>query len=160
MSRVLGGDVYRAEPRNAYFSPLRLDDAATGDLVMAPFEGEVEVLQFHEDTFTIPPGAVPLARSWASGLHQAFRYGERAYAIQFHFEVDAPIVRGWCASIGPRALAEEWATTETELVDRDPALFAAQESAGRELFVNFLKIETPVILSSQSLGATSDQETQ
>jgi len=140
MARVLGGDVYRAEPRNAYFSALVPDQAAESDPVIAPFRSNVEVLQFHEDTFTIPPGATALARSERSGLHQAFRYGERAYAIQFHFEVDADIVREWCGNIGGAALADEWGTTEEELVDKAAGRFDAQQRAGRALVASFLEV--------------------
>jgi GMP synthase (glutamine-hydrolysing) len=143
MARVLGGDVYRADPRNAFFSSLILDDAADGDPVIGSFGAGTEVLQFHEDTFTLPPGATPLARSAASGLHQAFRYGDRAYAIQFHFEVDAEITRGWCRNIGPDALAAQWNTTERELVDESLDRFRAQEEAGRRLFTGFLDVAAP-----------------
>jgi GMP synthase-like glutamine amidotransferase len=143
MARVLGGDVHRAEPRNALFSELEIDDAAAGDPLVEPFRPGIEVLQFHEDTFTIPSEATPLARSAASGLHQAFRYGERAYAIQFHFEVDAAIVRAWCRNIGPEAMAAEWGTTESELVDGAHAAFDAQQRAGRDLVRRFLEVATP-----------------
>lgn len=140
MARVLGGDVYRAHPRNALFSPLERA-ADTDDPLVAPFLGGTQVLQFHEDTFTVPPHATPLARSTATGLHQAFRYGERAYAIQFHFEVDEAIVRGWCRNIGEDALGSEWATSERDLVDRAPDLFRAQRAAGRDLVARFLQLD-------------------
>jgi GMP synthase-like glutamine amidotransferase len=143
MARVLGADVYRAEPRNAFFSPLEPADGVADDPVIDPFRDGVEVLQFHEDTFTIPSGAVPLARSSASGLHQAFRYGERAYAIQFHFEVDEAIVREWCSNIGPEAMAADWGITERDLVERAGNRFAAQREAGRALFLNFLEVAAP-----------------
>ena len=145
MARVLGGDVYRAEPRNARFSPLVIDGAADDDPVIAPFRDGMEVLQFHEDTFTLPPGATPLARSSSSGLHQAFRHGERAYAIQFHFEVDADIVRGWCRNIGPDAMRDEWGTSEDALVDGARDLFDAQGRAGRKLFERFLEVAAPAV---------------
>ena len=140
MARILGGDVYRAHPRNALFSTIDVDGDGRDDPLLAPFGAGVEVLQFHEDTFTVPPGATPLARSAASGLYQAFRHGERAYAIQFHFEVDVAIVRGWCRNIGAEAMESEWGTTEQALVDDRIALFDAQQKAGRQLVRNFLQI--------------------
>lgn len=133
MARVLGGDVFRAEPRNAFFSPVKVGD----DPVVEPFSS-APVLQFHEDTFSLPPGAVALARSARSGLLQAFRYGANAYAIQFHFEVDAPILEGWCRNVGERALAEEWNTSPDELLAQAEQHLAAQERAGRTLFARFL----------------------
>lgn len=135
MARVLGGDVFRAEPRNAFFSPVDVDD----DPVVAPFGG-VEVLQFHEDTFSLPPGAVPLARSVRSGLLQAFRFGSRAYAVQFHFEVDTPILEGWCRNLGERALRDDWATSTDDLLAGAAQHVRAQQRAGRDLFTRFLDL--------------------
>jgi GMP synthase (glutamine-hydrolysing) len=135
MARVLGGDVFRAEPRNAFFSPVEVND----DPVVAPFAG-VDVLQFHEDTFSLPPGAVPLARSARSGLLQAFRFGTAAYAVQFHFEVDASILEGWCRNVGERALQEEWGVTTGELMAEAARHMDAQQRAGSDLFGRFLDL--------------------
>jgi GMP synthase (glutamine-hydrolysing) len=135
MARVLGGDVFRAEPRNAFFSPVEVAD----DPVLAPFSA-VPVLQFHEDTFSLPPGAEALARSERSGLLQAFRYGTNAYAIQFHFEVDAAILAEWCRNVGDGALRDEWGTSAGELMAEGRRHLDAQERAGRELFERFLRL--------------------
>ena len=136
MARVLGGDVYRAEPRNAFFSAL---EVTAPDPLFAPFAGDVHVLQFHEDTFTLPPGATALARSTRSGLLQAFRFGETAYAVQFHFEVDERILRGWCENVGERDLRDAWATSPEDLIAQGSRHFEAQDRAGRELVRRFLE---------------------
>lgn len=137
MARVLGGDVVRAERRNALFSPLKV---LTDDPVVDPFKSGAPVLQFHEDTFTIPPDGVPLATSEASGLHQAFRYGRNAYAIQFHFEVDEAIVRAWCEDIGDDEMSASWNTSTADLLTETRAHVAAQERAGRALIDAFLTL--------------------
>lgn len=135
MSRVLGGEVFRAEPRNAFFSPVEVAD----DPVVEPFAA-ASVLQFHEDTFSLPPGAQELARSERSGLLQAFRYGGRAYAVQFHFEVDAAILRGWCRNVGDDVMAAEWGTSTEDLLAQAELHLDAQRRAGRELFGRFLDL--------------------
>ena len=134
MARALGGDVFRAEPRNAYFSPIAVAD----DPVLAPFASGTPVLQFHEDTFSLPPGAVALARSERSGLLQAFRYGTNAYAIQFHFEVDTAILEGWCRNVGDDALQAEWGVSSAELLADAERHLSEQERAGRALLDRFL----------------------
>lgn len=53
-----------------------------------------QVFQWHGDTFDLPQGAVHLASS-ALYPNQAFRYGDRVYALQFHIEVTPDIVGGW-----------------------------------------------------------------
>lgn len=140
MARILGGDVYRADPRNALFSELDVDEGAADDPVIAPFASGPKVLQFHEDTFTVPPGAQPLARSAATGLQQAFRYGESAYAVQFHFEVDDAIVRTWCRDIGAQKMSDDWGTTADALLAGGPEVIGAQRRAGEELVARFLEV--------------------
>ncbi len=53
-----------------------------------------EVFQWHGDTFDLPEGAVRIASSSAYP-NQAFRYGSRVYALQFHIEVTPKILREW-----------------------------------------------------------------
>jgi GMP synthase (glutamine-hydrolysing) len=50
-----------------------------------------KVFQWHGDTFDIPAGAVHLAASRLC-VNQAFRYGENVYGLQFHLEVDEPMI--------------------------------------------------------------------
>jgi GMP synthase (glutamine-hydrolysing) len=140
MARVLGADVYRAEPRNAAFSPLELTSAGGSDPIAQPFAGSQSVLQFHEDTFQLPRDATLLATSGASGLHQAFRYGENAYGVQFHFEVDQTIVRGWIDDIGADALQEEWGISADEIMAQLNVHLAEQARAGRDLMRSFISM--------------------
>jgi GMP synthase (glutamine-hydrolysing) len=52
------------------------------------------VFQWHGYTFDLPGGAVHLARS-ATCENQAFRYGHRAYGLQFHLELDERLINRW-----------------------------------------------------------------
>lgn len=137
MARVLEAEVRRASRRNALFSTLELTEDGKKDRLTGPFDG-VEVLQFHEDTFEVPKGAVPLATSLHSSLVQAFRYGNSAYAIQFHFEVDRPILEGWIDSIGAREMVEDWGSEGAELLEQADRSLRIQSAAGRRLVEEFL----------------------
>ena len=73
--------------------PIMLTEAGKADPL---FEGlsKVEAVEWHDDTFDIPSGAVALARSEGCA-HQAFRFGERAYGLQFHPEVSPAMLADW-----------------------------------------------------------------
>jgi GMP synthase (glutamine-hydrolysing) len=139
MARVLGSEVRRADPRNALFSTLMLTEDGASDPLTAPFDG-VEVLQFHEDTFDVPAGAVPLATSAHSSLAQAFRYGANAYAIQFHFEVDRPILEGWLDNIGRRQMLGDWGSDPADLLHHADEVLPRQSQAGERLVQEFLRL--------------------
>jgi GMP synthase-like glutamine amidotransferase len=71
-----------------------LTDAARTDPVLAAAPESFPIFQWHDDTFTLPDGAVRLAGSEVAS-NQAFRIGRAAYGVQFHFEADRPLVREW-----------------------------------------------------------------
>jgi GMP synthase (glutamine-hydrolysing) len=73
--------------------------------VFESFRDSEPLFQWHCDTFDIPSGAIHLARSEACEA-QAFRYGEKVYGLQFHLEVDAPMVERW---LGTESLRNEMA---------------------------------------------------
>lgn len=53
------------------------------------------VMQWHFDTFALPDGATLLASS-DRYPHQVFRHGN-SYGVQFHLEVDTPLLDAWLA---------------------------------------------------------------
>lgn len=56
--------------------------------------GFQKVFHWHRDTFDLPSGAVLLATNEHT-KNQAFRYGRRAYGVQYHIEVTPPILDAW-----------------------------------------------------------------
>ena len=52
------------------------------------------VYQWHREGFDLPHGAIRLARG-DTYANQAFRYGDRAYALQFHTELTLAMVCKW-----------------------------------------------------------------
>jgi len=84
LASVLGGAVSRAARTEVGWIEVAGQDGFGG-----PW------FTWHEDVFTLPPGATELARA-ASGL-QAFAVGA-SVGVQFHPEVTAEIVGDWLAS--------------------------------------------------------------
>jgi GMP synthase-like glutamine amidotransferase len=72
---------------------VRRTAAGAADPVFAVLPDELPVLQWHADTYELPPGAVQLARSDAYE-QQAFVCNQ-AYGLQFHIEVDVGLVAEW-----------------------------------------------------------------
>ena len=86
LAASLGARVYAGAAPEVGLLPVTLTDAALADPVFAGLPRELLTLQWHGDTFDLPDGAVALASSPAYP-NQAFRWGARAYAVQFHLEV-------------------------------------------------------------------------
>jgi GMP synthase-like glutamine amidotransferase len=96
LAASLGAEVYPGPSPEVGILPVTLTDEARADPVFQGLPAEFLTLQWHGDTFDLPDGAVALARSPAYA-NQAFRWGERAYGVQFHLEVDAELAREWAA---------------------------------------------------------------
>jgi GMP synthase-like glutamine amidotransferase len=73
--------------------PVELTAAAAQDPVFAAAPASFATLQWHGDTYELPPGAVRLASS-REYQQQAFVLG-RAYALQFHLEVTSKLADEW-----------------------------------------------------------------
>jgi GMP synthase (glutamine-hydrolysing) len=75
------------------FAPL---DVLADDPVLGPLGARPAVLHWHGDAVDLPAGATLLARTAQTPV-QAFRAGA-ALGLQFHLEVDAPLLAQWLAA--------------------------------------------------------------
>ena len=93
--KAIGGPVFRAPTPEKGWMHVELTDAADDDPVIGALPRRFLAFDWHEYTWRLPEhdGAVELARS--ERYPQAYRIGERAWGIQFHAEVNRPIVRSW-----------------------------------------------------------------
>jgi GMP synthase (glutamine-hydrolysing) len=143
LAAALGGRVYPGERPEVGLMTVRLTPEATADPVFDGVPEELTALQWHADTFDLPDGAVRLAGS-VEYPNQAFRWGARAYGIQFHVEVSAEMAMDWAAVpayseylervLGPGALPKLVGELETEA----PEI----RSKGRRMFERFLDLST------------------
>jgi GMP synthase-like glutamine amidotransferase len=86
LAAALGAEVTRApEPEIGW---IEIDSDIPDLVAPGPW------MQWHVDRFTVPDGAIELARTPLAS--QAFRVG-RSLGLQFHPEVDAAIVKRWAA---------------------------------------------------------------
>jgi GMP synthase-like glutamine amidotransferase len=93
LAASLGAPVRRGATPELGVLPVQLTAAAAADPVFADAPQQFATLQWHGDTYELPAGAVQLARS-PRYEQQAFSLG-RAYALQFHLEVDSALAEEW-----------------------------------------------------------------
>jgi GMP synthase (glutamine-hydrolysing) len=148
LAASLGARVFPGHSPEVGVLPVQLTDEARSDPVFSALPAEFLTLQWHGDTFDLPPGAVRLAGSPAYP-NQAFRVGDVAYGVQFHIEVSPDLAREWAdvpeyaealeRVLGPGALQE--------LVERLEAHAETMGERARALFERWLeaaKKATPV----------------
>ena len=94
VAKALGAEVRKNPEKEIGWYDVSLTDAGKADPLFSDFDPQEKIFQWHGDTFDIPPGAQLLASSEICA-NQAFRWGDRVYAFQFHLEVDEPMIERW-----------------------------------------------------------------
>jgi GMP synthase (glutamine-hydrolysing) len=94
IAKALGATVRKNEIREIGWHEVSLTETGRKDPVLAHFRPVESLFHWHGDTFDLPAGAQHLASS-RNCRHQAFRYGDKVYGLQFHLEVDEPMIDRW-----------------------------------------------------------------
>lgn len=94
IAKALGAKVTKAPATEVGWYDISLTRIASHDPLFSRFPKTFPVFQWHEDTFDLPSAGELIATS-NPVLHQAFRYGENAYGLQFHLEVTEEMIREW-----------------------------------------------------------------
>ena len=92
MAKALGARVYPSGVKEIGWAPLEL--TAEGRASCLRHLAETAVLHWHGDTFDLPGGAVRLASTLVC-KNQAFSWGDRALALQFHAEAAGTPLEAW-----------------------------------------------------------------
>jgi GMP synthase (glutamine-hydrolysing) len=91
LAKVLGATV---EPHGKAVEEIGYYPIYATDEGRSHFPDQLMVYQWHKEGFNLPEGAVLLATG-ENFLHQAFRWGNHAYGLQFHPEMTADMVDFW-----------------------------------------------------------------
>jgi GMP synthase (glutamine-hydrolysing) len=105
IAHVLGGEVRPGGQKEIGWGEVVLTDAAAEDPLFEGLDAPFPVFHWHGDVFTLPDGAVRLARTEQTEA-QAFRHGDRVYGLLFHLEV-TPTTVAWMTRAFQDELAEE-----------------------------------------------------
>jgi GMP synthase-like glutamine amidotransferase len=143
LAAALGAPVQTLDRAEVGLLPVELTPEGRADPLFAGIEEPLLTLQWHGDTYELPDGAVRLARS-PLVENQAFRWGERAYGIQFHLEVTAEMVRQWAEVPAYRSsLAATLGETEgSAFLAEAEGRTEEMHHAARQLFANWLDLAT------------------
>ncbi|MBB4066425.1 type 1 glutamine amidotransferase [Gellertiella hungarica] len=122
LARAFGGRNILGQTREFGWHRIYRTDEGRNDPVLSAVEEGFPIFQWHSDTFTLPEGAVHLARNEAV-TNQAFRIGRAAYGTQFHFEASRPVVEEWNSNFGHliEAMAPGWIDCHPALAEKDGA---------------------------------------
>lgn len=108
LATVLGARVSRMKQPEIGWHKVREIAGAAGDLLFDGW-GEQTVFHWHNEAFPLPSGAVALACSDVCPV-QAFRYGDRAWGVQFHPEAEPRDIERWVTEDAASGPARElWA---------------------------------------------------
>jgi len=140
LARALDRPVMKAARREVGFQPVHPTEAASDDALLSGFTDGDRVFQWHEDTFDLPEGATLLATD-DDVPHQAFRVGDLAWGIQFHFEVDGAELEAWLDEADSLMdLEATWGKSSEDIRLEAKEHMAAHEERGREVFRRFADV--------------------
>lgn len=94
IARAFGGENKIGGISEVGWYPVSLTPEAKTDAVLGALPESFPIMEWHDDTFTLPKDAVHLASSELVA-NQAFRLGRAVYGFQFHFEADRRLARKW-----------------------------------------------------------------
>jgi GMP synthase (glutamine-hydrolysing) len=94
MAKSLGSRVFPGPAKEIGWGRVQLTEAGQASSLNPLADERAIVLHWHGDTFDLPDGAVRLASNGAYE-NQAFAYGRRGMALQFHVEADPQRLEEW-----------------------------------------------------------------
>lgn len=121
-----GGQLLNGDGSEDGIGEVELTAEGLDDAVLGAAGSPMPVLHWHQDTYSLPPGAVHLARN-DRYEQQAFRIGTHAYGVQFHLEMGGAEVVALRDNFPPGA-------------PLDPAEADAVAAVGRDVFRRFFDV--------------------
>jgi len=129
MAKALGATVRSGKALEIGMTPIQVTDEGKTDPVFGVGPEAFDVFEWHGEIFDLPKDCVPLAGSEVAPL-QAFRYGDRAYGLLFHLEMEEGGIDSLCRECAPdftkarlaaqqvKATALPWLPQLHEMADR------------------------------------------
>ncbi|MDP9330277.1 MAG: type 1 glutamine amidotransferase [Actinomycetota bacterium] len=139
LARAMDMPVFRAPVKEVGFEPVRPAAAAAADPLLSVYGDGDPVFQWHQDTMDLPAGAELLASGDRVPI-QAYRVGNAAWGIQFHFEVDAAELEYWLEEASAAMDIEEvWGKSADAIRQEATRSLVRHEEQGGDVFARFAR---------------------
>jgi GMP synthase (glutamine-hydrolysing) len=138
LAKALGSRVYPNGQKEIGWQPIKLTPQAADDPIFAA-DGAHTVFHWHGDTFDLPAGAIHLASS-ARCVQQAFRYGPRAWGLQFHIEMTAAMVDDWLDDLERSGEIAQWGVNPQVIRGQTPEELPRLQALARQVLGRFAAI--------------------
>jgi GMP synthase-like glutamine amidotransferase len=132
VAHALGARVVRAPEREIGWFPVAPVAARADHPFAHLFPDPCDVFHWHGETFDLPAGAVPLARS-AACERQAFAVGDRVLALQFHLEMTPEGARALIEHCPEDLAPGPWVQPRTAMLADERRFHDAHGRMGRAL---------------------------
>jgi GMP synthase (glutamine-hydrolysing) len=138
IAKAAHAPVTKAPEPEVGWLPVELLPQAADDPVFGRLSQRLMAYQWHYYCFDLPGGAVPLARSPV--CLQAFRLGERAWALQFHCEVTHEMVEQWISTCETKEGYDERGFDPVRMRADTRLHIERWNEVGREICAQFLAV--------------------
>jgi GMP synthase-like glutamine amidotransferase len=134
IAQASGGKVYDAKKKEIGWHNVYLTPASSNDIFRGITEKSIRVFQWHGDTYDLPTNAKILA--YSDLYPQAFRIGS-AVGIQFHLEVNPPMIKSWLTEYNSTLVAEN---ISREQIEQGPNYFEQLAVRCKQVYDNFARV--------------------
>lgn len=136
LASAASAGVRKADEKEVGWYKVGLTAEGTQDMLFDGLQNDLDVFQWHEDTFDIPAGGARLAGSGVC-RNQAFRVGKNAYGLQFHLEVTPEMIESWVE----RYMDNSSASPQTQdLLLKSYKMKGPLEKQADTVYLNFARI--------------------
>jgi len=141
LAHAIQAEVKKLPKAHIGFVRIQFTEEGSHDPLYQGFAGFQQAFQWHEDGFQLPQGAVSLAYH-TEGFNQAFRYGERAYGLQYHCELTEELLDRWLHEpVLKQEFLEVYGLEAYERTERDAvALFPIYAEHATRMLTNFFRL--------------------
>ncbi|HHT9125489.1 MAG TPA: type 1 glutamine amidotransferase [Candidatus Brocadiia bacterium] len=139
LAKACGAKVEKAKAKEIGWYKIPLTSKGKKDPLFRGIDNELNVFQWHGDTFNIPDGGVRLAESNICP-NQAFRYGKNAYGIQFHVEVTKQMIQEWIEAYKGELDTLKGIVYPKKLIKESDVNGEAYNQQASQFFSNFFRL--------------------